>query len=52
MAHFNTSMDKQLHYDKYWDEITYPYPNFKGATNKIWEWISNFSPHFIVYAII
>ena len=29
-----------------WDEITYPFPNFNGATVEVWEWISNFTPHF------
>ena len=24
------------------DEITYPFPNFNGATVEGWEWISNF----------
>ena len=33
---FNPSMDKV------WDEITYPFPNVRGATIEIWEWISNF----------
>ena len=31
---------------KVWDEITYPFPNFNGATVEVWEWISNFIPHF------
>ena len=26
---------------KVFDEITYPYPNFKGCTAEVWEWISN-----------
>ena len=25
-----------------WDEITYSFPNFKGATGQVWEWIGNF----------
>ena len=25
-----------------WDEITYPFPNFNGATVEVWEWVSNF----------
>ena len=37
---FNASMNKKLHY-KVWDEITYPFPNFNGATVYVWEWISN-----------
>ena len=31
---------------KVWDEITYPFPNFNGATIEVWEWISNYIPHF------
>ena len=30
-----------------WDEITYPFQNFNGYTVEVWEWISNFIPHFI-----
>ena len=33
---------------KVWDEITYPFPNFNGAAVEVWEWISNFIPHFIM----
>ena len=29
-----------------WDEITYPFLNFNSATVEVWEWISNFTPHF------
>ena len=29
-----------------WSEITYPFPNFNGATVGVWEWISNFIPHY------
>ena len=36
---------------KVWDEITYPFPNFSGATVEVWEWISNFIPHFIMDVI-
>ena len=28
------------------DEITYPCPNFNGATLQVWEWISKFIAHF------
>ena len=24
------------------DEITYPFPNFKGCSDEVWDWISNF----------
>ena len=33
-------------HDKLWDGITYPFPNFNGATIEVWEWLSNFVPHF------
>ena len=34
------------------DKITYPFPNFNGPTVEVWEWISNFIPHFIIDVII
>ena len=37
--------------NKVWDVITYPFPNFNGATIEVWEWISNFIPHFIMDVI-
>ena len=40
------------HY-KVWNEITYLFPNFDGATVGIYEWISNFivqvAEHMIIY---
>ena len=33
---------------KRWDEITYSFPNFNGVAVEVWEWISNFIPHFII----
>ena len=36
---------------KMWNEITYPFPNFNDCTVEIWEWISNFIPHFIIDVI-
>ena len=36
---------------KLWDEITYSFPNFHGAIVEIWEWISDFVPHFIVNVV-
>ena len=33
---------------KVWDEITYPFPNFNGATVEVWEWLSIFIPHFVM----
>ena len=35
-----------------WDEITFPFSNFNGATVDVLKWISNFSPHFIMVMII
>ena len=29
-----------------WDEITYQFQSFNGATVAVWEWISNFIPDF------
>ena len=37
--------------DKVWDEITYAFPNFNGATVEVWECISNFIPHFTGHVI-
>ena len=34
-----------------WDEITYPFPNFNGATVKVWEWITNLIFHFMMGVI-
>ena len=31
--------------------ITYPFPNFNGGTVEVWEWVSNFIPHFIMDVI-
>ena len=36
---------------KLWDEITYPFPNFKSGTVEVWEWISNFIPYNIMDVI-
>ena len=36
---------------KVWIEITYPFPNFNGATVEVWEWIYNFIPQFIMDVI-
>ena len=37
---------------KVWDEIAYPFPNFNGGAVEVWEWISYFIPHFVMYVII
>ena len=36
---------------KVWNEITYPFPNFNGCSNEVWEWISNFFPSFSIDVI-
>ena len=36
---FNPSMDNSY---KAWNEITYPFPNFNGATAEVLEWMNNF----------
>ena len=38
-------------YHKFWDEITYPFPNFNGAVVEVLEWIVDFIPHFTGYVI-
>ena len=37
---------------KVWHEITHSSPNFNGTALGVWEWISNFIPHFTVNVII
>ena len=39
-------------YYNVWGEITFPFPNFNGATVEVWEWISNFILHFIMDLVI
>ena len=34
-----------------WDEITYPFLNFNGATVEVYQWISNFILQFIMDVI-
>ena len=41
-----TWIDFDLIHYKMWDDITYPFLNFHGATVEVQEWISNFIPHF------
>ena len=38
-------------YYKLWGEITYPFLNFNGCTVEVYEWISNFIPHFTGHVI-
>ena len=34
-----------------WDDITYPFPNFNGATVEVWKLMNKFIPHFILHVI-
>ena len=42
-------MNNYIHYTVS-DEITYLFPNFNTAAIEVWEWISNFIPHFTGHA--
>ena len=33
--------------NKVWDKITYPFQNFNGTAVEVWDWTSNFAPHFM-----
>ena len=35
-----------------WDAFAYPFQNLNGCAIEIWQWISDFSPHFIMDIII
>ena len=35
-----------------WDELTYPFPNFKGASVEVWECINNFTGNSTVYPTV
>ena len=32
--------------------MTYPFPNYNGATVDVWEWMSHLIPYFIEHAFI
>ena len=38
-------LNNYIHY-KVWNEIIYPFQNFNGCTDEVWEWISSFFSHF------
>ena len=40
-------INNYIHYNVR-NEINNPIPNFNGCTVEVWEWISNFIPHFTV----
>ena len=48
---FNPSKDNNHTHYNVWDEITYPFLNFNGATIEVHELINNFIPHFLMDAI-
>ena len=33
---------------KGWDDVSDPFPSFKGCTVEVWKWIRNCIPHFIM----
>ena len=39
-----------IYYDV-WVKITYSFPKFNGATVEVWEWLSNFIPHFTWHVV-
>ena len=43
-----SSMDKYYIHYKVWGEIIYTCLNFNVETLEVWEWVSNFMPHFIM----
>ena len=45
MELINQRICNYIHY-KVWDEITYPFLNFNGATVEVKELINNFISHF------
>ena len=49
---FDPSTGNNYIHHKVWDEITSPFPNFNGCSMEVWEWISNFIPHFDGHVII
>ena len=50
LDHSRARICSYIHYNV-WDEITHPFPKFNGTTVKVWEWMSNFIPCFIVHVI-
>ena len=47
----NVNLSNYMHYNM-WDENYLSIPKLhKGATVDVWEWISNFNPHFTGYVV-
>ena len=38
-------------WSKMYDEITYQYPEFNSYIIEVWEWTSNYIPHFVMDVI-
>ena len=38
-------LSNYIHYEM-WDDITYPFPNVNDRTVEVWDWKSDFIPHF------
>ena len=38
-------------YTQVWDDIIYPFPNFKETAIEVWKWISYFIPQFTGHVI-
>ena len=51
LTRFNFNPSNHI-FDKLWDEIIYPSPNFNGYTVEVWEWINNFIPYFTRHVIM
>ena len=49
---FNPRMDNYHIHCKVWDEISFAFTNYNGRAVEVWEWISNFIPHFAGHVII
>ena len=45
------TVDSNYIHCKVWDEITYSFPNFNGATIEVCQWISYSIPHFTRHVI-
>ena len=46
-----TAWTSNYAYHNVWDEIINPFSKFNSATVDVWEWISNFTPHFTGHMI-
>ena len=51
IALITAQITNDIRFNQVWDEITYPFPNFNRCTAKVWECITNFTPHLIMVVI-